>query len=433
MKRQIALAVAAALLAGTAVAETQLGWSVGAGAGYNDNATRVDTDKVSDTLTALSGTIAYEQKTQRIDASLTGFGTYLSYVDDTYDADFLGSLDGNLTLGIVPERFLWTFDDTFGQITIDRFAPVTPENRQNANYFSTGPDVYIRLGSATDLRLSGRFSDSRYEDTDTSNDQRLSGDISFIRRSSAQVAWSAVASASRVEYDLPGNPGYDLQSLYGSLEAEGARQTVNLDLGATRIADGGESQTNPLVRLEWNRRLNPSWTLDLNAGTEFRNTADRFVGGGTGPEGGTGGVTVSNVPSESYHGDLTLAFERQRTRAYVGSSYYQNNFIGSGELDEDGWGATAGISRQFTQRLQGFLDLGYWSRNFESDTGSDDTRTFSARLDWQAGRSIFVTAGYRYEQRDSDIYEAGTYTENFGYLSFSYRYGEAAAPRAFSF
>jgi hypothetical protein len=425
-----AIAACLTLSAGTATAE--IGWSIGVGAGRSDNANRVETGKIDDTLMTLGGALAYEFEGPRVQASLSGYGTYLDYLDNTYDSDFLASGDGSLVFGIVPERFLWTFEDTFGQITINQFEPVTPENRQNANYFSTGPDVILRLGSQTDLRIGGRYADSRYESTNTANDSRLSGDIAVIRRSSPNVAWSAVASASRVEYDLPGNPGYDLQSVFGRLEAQGARQTVNLDLGATRISDSGQSFTNPLVRLTWNRNLTPSWTMDLSLGSEYQNTGDRFVAGAGGPDGGTGGVNVSNIPSENYRGGLTFTFTRPRTGFYIGTGYSKDNYVRSGQEDQTAWNTRIGISRRFTQRLQGFADAAYEKRDFQSSVGNDKTKRLSTRLDWSLGRATFVTLGYRYEGRSSDIGTNG-YTENLIYLSLSYRYGTIGEPRNFAF
>ena len=425
-----AIASVLALSAGTAQAD--LGWSVGVGAGHSDNANRVETGKIDDTLMTLGGAIAYEHESSRVQASLTGYATYLDYLDDTYDSDFLGSGTGSLVLGIVPERFLWTFEDTFGQITINQFQPVTPENRQNANFFSTGPDLVLRLGSQSDLTIGGRYADSRYEETDTVNDRRLTGDITYSRHTSPSVTWSAVAQASRIEYDLPGDPGYDLQNLYGQLQAEGARQTIGLDLGATRVADGGESYTNPLVRLTWNRRMTPSWTLDVSLGSEYQNTSDRFVAGAGEPDGGTGGVNVSGVPSETYYGNVTFTFDRPRTGFYVGTRYGKDNYVRSGELDQETWGANVGISRRFTQHLQGFADFHYEQRDFQSGIGSDETSWFSTRLDWALGRAVFMTAGYRYEERSSDIGTNG-YTENLLYLSVSYRYGTIGAARNFAF
>ena len=124
---------------GCGLACADLGWSVTAGVANSDNANRVETGKV----------------------------------DDTYDSDFVASGTASLVFGIVPERFLWTIEDTFGQLTISQFEPVTPENRQNANFFSTDPDVFLRLGSQTDRQIGGRYAASTCEESDTVDDTRV--------------------------------------------------------------------------------------------------------------------------------------------------------------------------------------------------------------------------------------------------------------------
>ena len=424
--------VAATLTMTTSAALADLGWSVSVGAANTDNANRVETGEVDDTIATAGAAVEYTHESRRVQASLEGSGTYLEYLDDTFDGDFLGNVDASLVLGIVPERFLWTVEDTYGQITVNLFEPVTPENRQNVNVFSTGPDFIVRLGTQTELRLAGRYSQSTYEDTDSVDDTALTGEIALVRRTSPAVAWSLVGSTSEVEYDLPGDPGYDLDSVFGRLQGEGARQTISLDLGATRVSDGDESYTNPLVRLSWNRRLTPSLTMDLTGGLEYRDTSDRFVAGAGDASGGTVGVNVSGVPSESTYGGLTFRFQRPRTTLYAGANLVSEDYVRSGELDEEFWQASIGASRRFTQRLQGFADFRVENRDYSSSIGSDDTQTFSLRLDWAVGRATFITLGYRREDRDSDV-GANSYTENLVYLSFSYRHGTVTGPGAIAF
>jgi hypothetical protein len=425
-----AIVTALTLSAGAATAE--VGWSVDAGASHTDNAARVATGKADDTLATLGGTLSYGHESRRIEAALSASGTYMNYLDGSYQDDFVSQARGSLVLGIVPERFLWTVDDTYGQITVNEFQSVTPTNRQNANYFSTGPDLILRLGSATSVKIGGRFADSRYERTDTVNDQRLSGSVTLSRNTSPNVTWSVVADAARVEYDLPGNPGYDQQSLYGLLQAQGARQSLEFGLGGNQVADNGETYSNPLLRLTWTRKLTPSWSLAVNAGSEYRNTGDQFrsavAAGGTGTE----AIRVTGIPSEAYFGGVSLSFERPRTTFGVGANFSRDNYVRSSEPDKNSWSTSAGVSRRFTRRLRGFLDASYQKRDFQSGIGEDKTTLLSAKLDWALGRSTFVTAGYRHEDRSSNI-GANGYTENVISLSVSYRYGKDTGPRSFAY
>jgi hypothetical protein len=78
-----------------------------------------------------------------------------------------------------------------------------------------------------------------------------------------------------------------------------------------------------------------------------------------------------------------------------------------------------------TQRLTGFFEIVNESLDYDAAGGSDDTLLFGAGLDWRAGRYLYLTAGYRSEDRDSDIAD-GTFKDNVFYLSISYRHGDVA-------
>lgn len=410
-----------ALLASSAWAD--LGWSVDAGVGHTDNATLVDVDPVSDTLPSIGGAIAFDQQTRRVQASIKGQGNYVHYVDDTYDDDFIGNATASLVFGILPETFLWTIEDNYGQIAINQFAPVTPDNRQNLNDFSTGPDLIIRLGSQSDIVLAGRYGSSRYEDSEQIDSETLQGSLSFRRHVSQTSFWGLVASTSRIEYDSPGSPHYDQPMAYATWQSDGARQSLSIDAGVNRIDTANDSFTNPLVRVGWNRKLSPSWTMDLHLGSEYQNTAQQFVTQRAQLERENEKVGISEVPAANHYGGLEFAFERTRTRFSIGGSYSKLDYVVDNGLNADNWGIQAQFSRRMTPRLQGFLTYRIDDRNYEADSGLDETlQTAELRLDWRAGRATFLTVGYSYSDSDSDS-TTNTYAANLVFLTISYRYG----------
>lgn len=425
--------IGAALLIISPVALAELAWSVDTGVGHTDNARLTPTNTESDTLPWVGGMIEFEREGRRLRASLAGQGSYVHYMDDTFDDDFVGSAAGFLELGIVPETFLWTIEDHFGQASVDQFEPVTPENRQNINTFTTGPDFIARLGSQSQLRLAARFSDTTYERSDEIDTQTLTGSISFVRNLSPNTSWAIVAAAQRIDYDAPGVETYEQPSLYVSWQSRGARQALAVDLGANRVEGFGDSHTKPLLRLNWSRRIAPSWTLDANAAAEYRNTSEQFIGRrrlGVSPA-ATTDLGISAAPAETYEGGLALTFERLRTRFSVGGGYSQLNYVVDTGLDEDSWFGFTQLSRRFTPRLQGFLTYRIEKKDFE-DVGQDDTdQTAELGLDWRAGKSLFLTLGYNYSDSDSSSF-TNTYTSNVVYLTVSYRYGTTSQPRSFA-
>lgn len=423
----------AALAIFTPSAFADIGWMVDVSGGQTDNATLVDTDPLSDTLSSVGGAIDYSLDGNRLDASLNGRGNYVHYADGTYDDDFQGYAAGSLVFGFVPDAFLWTINDNYGQIAIKQFEPVTPENRQNINTFSTGPDLILPLGSQSDLKFSARFGDTRYEDSDQINTQTWQGSLSFLRGLSQSSSWGLIASDMRIEYDVPGKPTYDQPELYATWQSTGARQSLSVDLGANRIKTDTESFTKPLVRLDWNRRIAPSWTADLNLGSEYQNTSQQFVRQNDWTDIDTARVGVTDVPAAVYHGGLSFAFQRPRTQFNLGGGYTQLEYITDNGLNEDSWYGNTGLSRRFTPRLQGFLDYRIEEHTYDSDSTRDNEKQVAgARLEWLVGKATFLAAGYRHTDSDSDslIY---TYKEDLYYLTVSYRRGDIATPRAFAY
>lgn len=422
--------IATALLVFPPVTLAELAWSVDSGVGHTDNATLSATDEVSDTLPWIGGSIAYEQDSRRINAALDAQANYVRYVDDTYDDDLLGFATGRLELGIVPETFLWTFEDSFGQVTIDQFEPATPANRQNINTFSTGPDFIARLGRQSQVRFSGRYYDSRYEDSDQIDSQTMQASIGFERLLSPNTSWAIVAQSRRVEYDAPGAETYDQPAVYVSWRSTGARQTLSVDLGANRVEGFDDTFTEPLVRVDWLRRIAPSWTMNVNAASEFRNASEQFVSRtneGT-PAVGTADVALTDAPAQTYQGGLSFAFERPRTKFSIGGGYTQLSYVIDSVPDEDSWFGSASISRRFTPRLQGFLTYLVRDQQHAGIDQDETEQTAEAGIEWRAGRRLFLTFGYVYNDRESDSV-SNSYTSNLVYLTVSYRRGEANAPR----
>lgn len=429
--RAIQVGVSAALLvASTAPVRADVAWSLDAGASHTDNATLADENASEDTLTSVGGSIDYDHKSRRVEAALTGRGNYVHYVDDTFDDDFQSFARGSLVFGVAPETFLWSVEDTFGQIAIDQFQPVTPENRQNVNNFSTGPDLILRVGDQSDVKLSGRYGTSSYEDTDRIDSETLEATVSFERHLSELSSWALVASNHRVKYDSPGNPEYDQPSLYASLQATGGRQSFTVDLGANQVDIAGRKDTNPLVRVAWNRRIARSWTMDLHARSEYQNTSEQFISQNLTRNPGTAEVGISEAPAAAYEAGVGFAFDRARTQFELETGYTRLDYVVDNGLNEKTWYAGAGVTRRHTPQLEGFVNYRIEDRTYDDNPVRDDVRQrIELGLDWRVGRNLFLTGGYQYNDADSDS-ASNRYTVNLFFVTLSYRQGDNASSRA---
>ena len=403
------------------VVATELDWGVITTVGSTDNATRVSSNEVSDTIGSVGGHIELTREGSRINGRLRGMGSLRDYFDNSYNDDFLGSGVADLRIGLIGESLTWSIDDTFGQVLTDVFEPSTPDNRENVNVFSTGPDLRLQTGRSTEIVVQGRYQDSSYENSGSVDNQRVTGDITLVLRTSSSVNWSLNVSTSNVDFDSDGNPGYDQQEVFARLQSNSANQTLTADLGIG-ILDGGDQTDNiALLRIDWTRKLSPSWALELGASSEFANADDQFVdgvGGGT-DLGGTQDVELSGQAMRNDNARLALRFVRPRTRLRVYGDMGQETYPDTVGLDRSRWSLGVEATRRLAARLEATIGLTHEDRDF--DTGADDDKTdlYSARLDWRIGRALFLGIEGRKEDRSgSTVY---SYDETIYMASISYQ------------
>src|SRR5579864_7227836 len=117
-----------------------LNYGVDAGVGETDNV-NLSSDKTSQTLAVADVDFSLQEQRRLFDVNATGAFSYLDFLQGAYSPELIGRFDGLARFALIPERLIWVLQDDFGQAQIDPFASVTPTNRENINYLSTGPDL----------------------------------------------------------------------------------------------------------------------------------------------------------------------------------------------------------------------------------------------------------------------------------------------------
>src|SRR5690606_20595070 len=125
----------------TAEFETELG------VGRSTNFARSAITPQDATLKSAGLRFSLLEDTRRVDADLVGDVSLIDYNGSRYSSEVTGSVAGRLGVTLIDDRLRWVVEDSFGQARQDLFTVPTPDNREQVNYFSTGPDVRIGLGA----------------------------------------------------------------------------------------------------------------------------------------------------------------------------------------------------------------------------------------------------------------------------------------------
>ena len=409
------------LLASVGGQAAETGLQISAGIGHSDNIARTATDQKSETIGTVGADFGVLQRTSRLDLDVGGNLQWADYFDHTYDSELVGNAVGKAHFQIVPERFNWVLQDNFGQSTLDPLAPVTPGNRENVNYLSTGPDLNLPLGGRTGLRISGRYDKVDYETSPVDND-RLKGLVGLVRSISAGTRVSLDVQREKIDFsDNTLNRDYNRDEAFARYEAQGSRTRLGLDIGYSRLQGLTDSPGGLLTRLELSRQVSPSSVVSLSAGRDFSDSGDSFRLSQS--LGGTGQGTISGLQTGTPFRNTYVAagwnFSRNRTGLNVNVEHFDESYEGASGLDRKRLTLDAQLTRNLTPTLIGNVGGALSREDYDAVTGNYREKTYFAGITQRFGRRLGINAQYQRYRRTSDL-AGGGYSENRVWLNFTW-------------
>jgi hypothetical protein len=436
-------------------------YGIDAGIGETDNVTLAPTDKISQTIATIDANFSVAERSRLFDVNATGNFSDLDYLQHAYGNELLGRFDGIADAAIVPGRLVWTLRDDFGQSVLDPYTPVTPNNIENINYVTTGPDLKLPFGGINFVDLSARYARAQYQ-ISPFNSNRVLGSIAVGREVSAGGSVSLNANTERVMFDNTViNTDFERSSGFGRYELHGARTDFVGELGGTVVgqagaptalflgngapgtnvtfdpqppaitsrASGSGSLSGPLAKFELSRSISASAKLILRAGRDLTDSSSSFSTQTTGVA-GINPITPAALTSDSYRVTYASAgwqYKRNRTTLAVTGRWERDIYPGLPNLDVTLPGADARVERRLTRALTAQL-VGSWNKTdyprealASQVIGSTDyaNTILGASLIWRHGRGLNIRL-----RLDHDTYSVSNgntgYRETRGFLTVGY-------------
>jgi hypothetical protein len=402
-------------------ADTQLGVTVGAG--QSDNIKRTATDPIDETIFSVGADAAYFRDSKHLYADVLADLSYLDYQNNTFDHEVVGNADAQFKVRLVPGRFDWLFQDHFGQVRSDPFAPVTPDSRENINYFTTGPDATIAFGSQTRLQILAHYSNVNYETSPVDND-RYSASAALIEELSPASFLSLNLRGERVAYKTVSTSDYDSKQAYLRYRLSGNRNDVTVEAGYNQLQFADDTKDGgALFRLDFTHKVSAASQVFANAGYQYTDPSANFasLGSPTTPGNGTDSAAVIQGanPYQNTYGGLGWRFAKQRTGFGVGVTYLEDDYQNNAAQDRKRWGANINFTRRLSPSFTLDLTGDYSQEKFTTPANIFDELSGTARLRWQMARRISADVSYQYFDRTSET-GIGGYRENRAWLQLRY-------------
>jgi hypothetical protein len=395
------------------------------GVEHTDNAGRSNVDPQSESIGTAGLGLDIDAQRPRLSAEVGANLEYRRYFDDTFDPEVVGGVDANLGFALLPERIVWMLEDNYGQISNNRLVADSPDNRQDFNYLSTGPDITLPLGARNYVLASGRWSDSYYEEAGQDS-QGLTASVALGHKLSEMTNLSLNGSWSQIEYDNETFEDNEIREGFLRFDATGVRTTLVVDAGYTEAERGDQEPSDGwLGRLTFSRQLSARTVLDLSAGSEFSDAGQSFRldQQALGVQPGTVDVlAVADVFRNNYL-YLGLTADLDRTILTVSVHANQERYEEQDTFDRDIVGAAFSIERQLTPRFTLGFEADYSKDEFVvgPEVGFDEWFA-GLSVDWQLTNAWSLRAtGFYYEGSGDGIVR--DYDETRGFIGVRYSLG----------
>jgi hypothetical protein len=378
------------------------GVSIGSGIIYSDNLERTE-DATSATLatTDLAGQIIGVG--DNYDVDVEGAVVWREYFDSSYESDVLPQFRGEANWAPMPEQFVWTVRDNFGQVALSPNDILQPVDRQDINVFSTGPAVTFPLAQRMNLQIAGLFSDVYYENDETDYN-RLSGSMTLEREISVNQVAYIWGFANRTEFKDPQFGSYDFTGYFLGYEGLGARTGLIAEVGIEELHDEGESEEGLYVNLDVNRTLGERTSATLSYLSRYADSADIFaLDQNLEPVlGGTTNLLVSADPVWLDYASLELRWEHERTSAGVFGSWSNEDADSAVVPDREISGVGVYAGRWLTDSARLGATASYFTEIWTGPVEQEqDDIALSLELEVQLGAKVSLLAFFETFSRDN--------------------------------
>lgn len=418
-------ALAAAAASGNAHA-FRVDYTLDTGIEYNDNILVTDGDEISQTIFRAGAGFLLNHESSTWQLDLEGRSEYRKYQDNAYSDNVETELSGRFNWTIIPERLGFTVEDDFDVDAINVFAPDAPDNRQQVNVFSAGPNLYFGLGGTFHGQFELRYIDSRAEVTDEFDSQRVALAFRALKELDETSTVSVNWQSQDVDFQHPDLArNHRRHDLFARYERHLNRFDLGFDAGYTRIsyADGA-SNSSPLLRADFGWRPTERSRYFAQALNQYSDTTLSALQG-IELEGAVPGSVFSEnsvVNGSVYkHRELRFGYEFTGTRSTLSVEPFVRrlDYVDDAINDERG----RGIGFEYNYRLQPSLNfrsyLNYERTQYQGIGRVDNTYRVGAALikHWSRHWSSMLDVS-RY-QRDIDVLGLSL-DQNVVYLSIAY-------------
>ncbi|MDH5833912.1 outer membrane beta-barrel protein [Luteimonas kalidii] len=428
--RRIPTTLIAVAMAGAvpgAAHAVRIDYTIDAGYEHDDNVTLSAEDQIEQDIARVGFGFALEQASSTVQASMIGRIDHRRY-EDVYDNLTDRMFEGRLNWMVVPDRLALVLEDSYGVQTINRTAPGSPDNRQQVNVLSVGPDLQFGLGPARRGVAELRYINSDAEVTQEFNSDRVLAGLRILQELDATRTLSWNMQGQQVDFDndefARDHRRYEAFVGYRHVFR---RFDMTVDAGYAYLDyEDGQTRGDPLLRAAFGWEPTERSRFSVALANQFSDAAVNALDqidttSGVPASVLTGNTTITAYAYEQRSIGVDYTYTGTRLTVSFNGTAQELDYVDEAASGEESRGAGASLR----YRLRPTLVLSGSAYTNRSEFGAPEGRTETDRLyaiglekEWSRHWSTNLSVT-RYERESSAA--VGDFEQNVVYLNLTYR------------
>jgi hypothetical protein len=398
---------------------------VGLGMEYSDNAALAADNEVQD-LIVIAGVGA------KIDAGSGPFRLnanttlrYQHYTQDTFRDQQYFNLGATVGWEMLKGRVDWEAQDFFSQRSINAVNADTPDNIQDTNVFTFGPNIYIPISARQSITLQPEYRLFTYEVQNINNQQKAL-DASWNYKMFQTMKLGLVGGVNKVDYDEQTISDNKFSNFHLTVSGIQPRSNYHVKLGLTRVGREGSSSVRGLSGdVTWALNLTGSSNVRAHISSGLTDSNRDLLNASKNPE--NGDFSNQQISAEVLRNSITrLAYNRADAtlKSSVWSELRRQDYEQT-LLDRDVQVLGVQFDYSVTATVSTGVYLHYTRTELTDIDRKDNQYTVGGSINYSFSRKLNGTIDLRYREKDSDL-DTEDFTETSMFVNFVYGYGRVA-------
>ncbi len=224
----------------------QLTYGLEGGTEYSSNIMR-DPHGKSEWMPTVAAGASLVENTAALQMDVRSTLQLQDYVHNSYTDQTLFNLASDINWALIPDNFIWRFQDYFRQLPIDTFNATTPGNIQDTNVIWTGPDFIIDLTPIDKILTGIRVGQYYYEVSPLDNSRyAVQAGLMHLLSQNANISLNTQYMSTNYSND-DRNSDFDRTDEYINFTRKLPLTELNINLGGTQINRDQESTISGLA------------------------------------------------------------------------------------------------------------------------------------------------------------------------------------------